>query len=64
MRIKPTRWEMRKIDTINLDENFLWFDDVLTDSEEKLLKEKGKLDSHVMVNLDNNPNFLLDYLNN
>lgn len=63
MRIKPTRWEMRKIDAINLDENFLWFDDVLMDSEEKLLNEKGKRDSHIMVNLDDNPDFLKDYLN-
>jgi len=63
MRIKPTRWEMRKIDVINLDEDFLWFDDVLTDSEEKLLREKGKLSSHKMVDLDANPDFLKDYIN-
>jgi hypothetical protein len=63
MRIKPTRWEMRKIDAINLDEKFLWLDDVLMDSEEKLLREKGKLASHVMVNLDENPDFLKDFIN-
>lgn len=60
LRIKPTRWEMRKIDAINLDEEFMWFDDVLTDSEEKLLREKGKLSSHIMVDLDANPDFLKD----
>jgi len=63
MRIKPTRWEIRKIDAINLDEDFLWFDDVLMDSEEKLLILKGKRSSHVMVNLDENPNTLKDYIN-
>ena len=62
MRIKPTSWDMRKIDAINLDEEFLWFDDVLMDSEEKLLISKGKRDSHIMVNLDDNPDFLKDYI--
>lgn len=62
MKIKPTSWDMRKIDAINLDEDFLWFDDVLMDSEEKLLISKGKRGSHIMVNLDDNPDFLKDYI--
>lgn len=62
MRIKPTSWEMRKIDAINLDEDFLWFDDVLMDSEEKLLRSKGKLSSHVMVDLDANPDILSEFI--
>lgn len=63
IRIKPTRWKVRKIDAINLDEDFLWFDDVLMDSEEKLLVSKDRLSNHVMVDLDKNPDFLKDYLN-
>lgn len=62
LKIKPTKWEIRKIDAINLDEDFMWFDDVLMDSEEKLLKSKGRLSNHIMVDLDANPDFLKDYL--
>ena len=63
IRIKPTRWNIRKIEAINLDEEFLWFDDTLMDSEEKILREKGKLDSFVYVNIEKNPDYLKDYLN-
>ena len=63
IKIKPTKWEIRKVDAINLDDDFLWFDDVLMDSEEKLLKSKGKLSSHIMVDLDAHPDFLKNYLN-
>lgn len=62
MKIKPTTWNVNKIEAINLDEEFMWFDDILEDTEEKLLISKGKRDSHIMVNLDDNPDFLKDYL--
>jgi len=63
MKIKPTTWNVNKIEAINLDEEFMWFDDILEDPEEKLLLSKGKRESHIMVNLDDNPDFLKDYLN-
>ncbi|MFC1755779.1 hypothetical protein ACFLZK_00085 [Patescibacteria group bacterium] len=61
IKIKPTRWNKRKIEALNLEDDFLWFDDVLLSSEEKEFKEADKLDSFVLVNLDKNPDFWLDW---
>ncbi len=62
VKIKPTTWKSRKIEAINLDEDFLWFDDVLTSSEEKDLEKAGKLGSYIKVNLEENPDFWQDWL--
>ena len=62
MKIKPTTWNILKTDAINMDEDFLWFDDTLSWGEEKALKDNNKLTSHVKVNLDDKPNFLLDFI--
>ena len=62
MRIKPTRWKVSKTEAINMDEDFLWFDDTLSDLEEKALVAKGKLGSHIKVDLDENPNILLEFI--
>ncbi|OGC45365.1 hypothetical protein A2V49_00710 [candidate division WWE3 bacterium RBG_19FT_COMBO_34_6] len=62
IKIKPTRWKNMKVEAINLDEDFLWFDDCLFDTEKKILENAGKLKSHVMVNLDKNPDFYKDFL--
>lgn len=61
-KIKPTSWKVLKIEAINLDEDFMWFDDTLMQTEEKMLREKGKLDSFVLVDIDKNPDFFKDYL--
>jgi len=63
MKIRPTKWEARKIEAINLNEDFMWFDDILTTSEEKDLIETGKLDSFVRVDLNKDPDIFLRYLN-
>jgi len=62
IRIKPTRWKHRKIEALNLEDDFLWFDDVLLSSEEKEFKEAGKLDNFVLVNLDENPDILKEWI--
>ena len=62
MRIKPTRWKVCKTEAINMDEDFLWFDDVLSFDEEKQLREKGKLESFVRVNLDLEPDILKEFI--
>lgn len=71
MRIKPTRWRgvkepdtdrLLKTDGIDMDEDFLWFDDVLSDGEEKALREKNKLASYVKVDLDKDPDFLEKFI--
>ena len=62
MKIKPTRWETLKTDAINMEEDFLWFDDVLSWGDEKALEKKGKLGSYIKVDLDENPNILLEFI--
>jgi hypothetical protein len=64
MKIKPTSWRILKTEAINMDEDFLWFDDSLSWGEEEALKAKNKLDSHVLVNLDENPDILLEFIEN
>jgi hypothetical protein len=62
IKIKPSSWKTFKIEAINLEDDFLWFDDVLMQYEEKVLKEADKLDSHIKVDLDKDPDFLSKYL--
>jgi len=63
MRIKPTRWNISKTEGIALDEDFMWFDDLLLPSDERALNNAGKLNSHIKVDLYANPEFLKNYLN-
>ena len=63
IKIRPTKWSKFKIEAIDLTEDFMWFDDMLFSEEEKILRDAGKLDSHIKVDLQKNPNFLKDYLN-
>lgn len=62
MRIKPTSWNILKTEGIDMSEDFLWFDDTLSWGEERELKKHNKLSSHVKVDLDTHPDFLLDYI--
>jgi hypothetical protein len=62
MKIKPTSWNVLKTDAIDMSEDFLWFDDTLSWGEEKALKDKNKLDSHIKVNLDEKPDFLMEVI--
>ena len=60
--IRPTRWDVLKSEAIEMSEDFLWFDDVLSCGDRKALESKGKLDSYIEVNLDENPNILRDFI--
>lgn len=62
MKIKPTKWNVCKTEAINMTEDFLWFDDTLSFDEEKQLREKGKLESFVRVNLDLEPDILKEFV--
>jgi len=62
MKIKPTKWEVLKTDAIEMSEDFLWFDDVLSWGDEKALNVKGKLNSYVKVDLDENPDILAEFI--
>jgi hypothetical protein len=61
-KIKPTKWTHLKTEAVNMDEDFLWFDDQLSFDEEKQLREKGKLESFVRVNLELDPDILREFV--
>ncbi len=60
--IKPTKWNLVKSEAINMDEDFLWFDDAPTWVDVDTLKKHNKLESLVKVNLDENPDILSEFL--
>jgi len=62
MRIKPTKWKVLKTEAINMNEDFLWFDDTLSWGEEQELKKHNKVSSYVKVNLDKDPDILKEFL--
>jgi len=61
-QIKPTSWKNRKIEAIDLSEDFLWFYDMLLDSEERDLIKHGKLDSYVYVYLAEDQDIFQRYM--
>jgi hypothetical protein len=61
-QIKATSWRKYKIEAINFQEEFLWFDDTLNPYDRKVLEEEGVLDSFIHVKLYQNNDFLKDYL--
>lgn len=62
IRIKPTKWKQFKVEAIDLREDFLWFDDYVTQYEQKILQKANKSHCHIQVNLDDNPEYLLDFM--
>jgi len=62
-QVKPTRWDRYKVDAIDLEEEFLWFDDVLLPKEEEILRNAGKLDGFVSVNHYEKADFFKNWVN-
>jgi hypothetical protein len=62
LKIKPTKWEVLKSEAINMDEDFLWLDDTLSDGDEKALEAKKKLNCFAKIDLDENPNVLNEFI--
>ena len=54
-RIKPTTWNMLKTEAINWHEDFIWFDDNITDTEWELFKVAGPNQQVIEMNLRDNP---------
>ena len=48
--IKPTCWEVMKTEGIDMDQDFVWFDDSLFATEKKTLEEHYVLDSFYRMN--------------
>lgn len=61
-KIKPTNFQVDKTEAIDFNSGFFWLDDDLFVSEKNTLKENGKYDSWIEVDLINNPNQLLDLI--
>ena len=62
MRIKPVKWKISKAEAINMNEDFLYFDDAPTWGDIENLKKYNKLDSLVRVNLDENPDIFQNFI--
>lgn len=62
MKIKPTKWNLCKSEAINMEEDFLWFEDAPSWNDLDKLKKYNKMDSLVRVNLDEDPDVLGRYL--
>ncbi len=60
--LKPTTWRLRKVDAIDLNADFLWFDDIILPSEEEVLKKASRSESYVAVDLIRDPDFYTKYL--
>lgn len=63
-KVKPTKWDVLKTDAIDFSVEFLWLDDYLMESEKRILLEKNVLKNQILVNLKDNPNQLLEIMNN
>lgn len=57
-RIKPTVWDVMKTEGINWSQDFIWFDDTITEMEWKRFETAGPNQQVIEVNLRDNPNQL------
>jgi hypothetical protein len=51
-RIKPAKWNTLKTEAIDLNSEFLWFDDVIFQSEYRVLEKAGK--EYCLIKVENN----------
>lgn len=58
--VKPTKWDTLKTEGIDLDSDFIWFDDNVFRGEYDLLESIGKESS--LIKVDNNLNEMVEYL--
>lgn len=57
-KIKQAPWTHLKTDVINLDHDFLWFDDDIWPSELKILEKHEAAQNFIMVNFTKDPDLL------
>ena len=50
VRVQPTNWENYKVEGIDLDCDFVWFDDNLFEGEKKILEANFVIDSFFQMN--------------
>jgi hypothetical protein len=61
-KIKGVTWDILKTEAIDFDSKFIWLDDYLMQSEEKVLNDHNARDGHIKVNLKKNPDQLMEIL--
>jgi hypothetical protein len=61
-RIKPTEWSLKKTEAIDLNSDFLWFDDVSFDFEKEVLAQHNKSSGFVLVDLISKPDQLKELI--
>ena len=49
-KILPTDWEVMKTEAIDMDADFVWFDDNLFETEKKVLEQNYVLDGFFLMN--------------
>jgi hypothetical protein len=59
-KIKPSKWYSLKTEGIDLDSEFLWFDDVIFQAEYNVLKKINK--EHCLIKIENNLDEITEYL--
>lgn len=62
-RIRPTKWRLWKPEGIDFSKDFIWLDDYAFDGDRKILEKYQALDKLITVDLEVNPNQLLDLVN-
>lgn len=59
-KIKPTKWKLWKPEGIDFSSDFFWLDDYAFDGDRKVLEEHKALERLITIDLQSNPNQLLD----
>lgn len=59
-RIKPTVWDTLKTEGIDWTEDFIWFDDTVTESEWSRFEHATPTQQVIEMNLRDNPNQLIE----
>ena len=62
-KIKATNWQTFKTEAIDFDKEFIWLDDQLFESEKKVLEKNNVLESLIKIDIESNPNQLMDFIN-
>jgi len=57
-KVKPTKWDTLKTESIDFETDFYWLDDYAFEAEKKVLEQHKCLGNLILVNLNNNDELL------
>ena len=61
-KVNSSKWNTLKTEGIDLNNDFLWFDDVIFQAEYKALEKVGK--ENCLIKVENNLDEMIEYLKN